>query len=55
METLLTTIGSFIAQIIAWVGDVAGLLITEPLFVLSLGFFVLGGTLGIVSRCLSKS
>ena len=55
MSELLATLALIVADIIGYIGDVATVLVTEPLFVLSLGFFVLGGTLGIVSRCLSKS
>lgn len=56
METLLTTLGTGVTQVVSWVGDVAGTYTTAGNEMLLLGvvFFVVGGAIGIFGRLLSR-
>lgn len=56
-ETLsgfLGNLGSIATQIFAWVGTVAETIVGHPLFYLTIGFLVVGGAIGIVSRLLRR-
>lgn len=55
MSTLLTTLGSIVTQIMTWVGSVATTITDTPLLLLTTGFLVLGGAIGIFGRLLSRS
>lgn len=55
MSTLLTTLGSVVTQIMTWVGTVASTITDTPLLLLTTGFLVLGGAIGIFGRLLSRS
>lgn len=55
LATLLTNLGSIVTQVLTWVGNVCETIISTPLLYLSMGFFVLGGAIGIVGRLLSKN
>lgn len=55
MESLLTDIGSVVTQVIAWVGDVADTIVDTPILLLTTGFLVIGGAVGIFGRLLSKN
>lgn len=55
MSTLLTTLGSVVEQVLVWVGDVADLIVSEPILLLTTGFLVLGGAIGIFGRLLSRN
>lgn len=55
MSALLTTIGTIVTQLLAWIGDVATLMVTEELFVIPLAFFFIGGVCGLIGRILAKS
>lgn len=54
LDTVLTSAGSVITDVMGYVGDVAQTVITEPIFVIPLGFFIIGGSIGIFSRILHK-
>ena len=54
LSDVLTSCGSVITAVMGYVGDVAQLVVSEPIFVLPLGFFVIGGAIGIFSRILHK-
>lgn len=53
MTTLLTDIGLFFTQILAWAGDVADFITTNPLTLLGVGMVVIGFAVGLLSRMIS--
>lgn len=55
MDSLLADIGSVVTQVIAWVGDVADTIVDTPILLLTTGFLVIGGAVGIFGRLLSKN
>lgn len=55
MSALLTELGTVVTQVLAWVGDVADLIVATPFLLLTTGFLVLGGAIGIFGRLLSKN
>lgn len=55
MSTLLSELGSVVTQVLSWVGDVASTIVGTPILLLTTGFLVLGGAVGIFGRLLSKS
>jgi hypothetical protein len=54
MAALLTDIGSFFTAIVTYIGDIAGLFTTEPVFVLTVSMVVVGFTVGIFGRLLRR-
>lgn len=55
MATLLETLGLVVTQVFAWVGTVASTIVGTPLLLLTTGFLVLGGAIGIFGRLLSRN
>lgn len=55
MTSLLTELGTVVTQVFSWVGDVCTCIVGQPLLLLTTGFLVLGGTIGIFGRLLSKN
>lgn len=54
MASLLSSLGSVVTQVISWVGDVCAAIVAQPFLLLTVGFLVLGGTIGIVGRLLKR-
>lgn len=54
MSALLTDLGTIVTQVITWVGTVASTIVSTPILLLTTGFLVLGGAVGIFGRLLSK-
>lgn len=54
MTTLLGDLGTVVTKVFGWVGDVATTIVDNPLLLLTTGFLVLGGAIGIFGRLLSK-
>ena len=54
MTSLLGDLATVVTSVFGWVGSVASTITTTPLLLLTTGFLVLGGTIGIFSRLLSK-
>lgn len=54
MESLWTSISTSADKVIDLVGDVASTIVGSPLLLLTSGFLVVGGAVGIFSRMLSK-
>ena len=54
MEALLTTLGSGVIQVLNWVVNVCNTIVSTPLLLLGVVFFVLGGAIGIFGRLLSR-
>lgn len=55
MATLLSTLATIVTQILTWVGSVASTIVETPILLLTTGFLVLGGAIGIFGRLLSKN
>lgn len=55
MAELLTTLGLVVTQVISWVGVVATTIVETPLLLLTTGFLVIGGAVGIFGRLLSRN
>lgn len=55
MGDLLTTLGTVVTQVLSWVGDVATTIVGTPLLLVTTGFLMLGGAIGIFGRLLSKN
>jgi hypothetical protein len=47
-----TALPEVVTYIISQFTSMAGTLLTEPLFLISVGFFVVGGVIGLVKRIL---
>lgn len=54
LSSFLSDLGTIATQIFSWVGTVAETIVSHPLFYLTIGFLVVGGAIGIVSRLLSR-
>lgn len=55
MSDLLAQLALVVTQVFTWVGTVATTIVSTPLLLLTTGFLVLGGTIGIFGRLLSKN
>lgn len=55
MTELLTDLGTVVTQVMTWVGSVATTITDTPLLLLTTGFLVLGGAIGIFGRLLSRN
>lgn len=55
MESLLTTLGTVFTQVITWVGSIVTCVTGNPILLLTTGFLVVGGAIGIFGRLLSKN
>lgn len=55
MQSLLEELGDVVTEIFSWVGTVASTIVSTPILLLTTGFLVLGGAIGIFGRLLSKN
>lgn len=55
MTELLTNLGTVVTEIVSWVGDVATIVVDTPILLVTTGFLVFGGAIGIFGRLLSKN
>lgn len=55
MQDLLSTLGTVVTQVLTWVGSVASTIVQTPLLLVTTGFLMLGGAIGIFGRLLSKN
>ena len=55
MSELLTELGLVVTQVFTWVGTICTTIVGQPLLLLTTGFLVLGGAIGIFGRLLSKN
>lgn len=55
MESLLTSLSSVVTQVFTWIGTIASTIVNTPLLLITTGFLVLGGAIGIFGRLLSKN
>ena len=54
MATLLADLGTVGTKVLAVVGDVCGVIVDQPLLLLTVGFLFIGGVVGIFGRLLSR-
>lgn len=55
MASLLADLATIVIQIMTWVGTIASTIVSTPILLLTTGFLVLGGAVGIFGRLLSKN
>ena len=55
MSGLLSDLSTVATQIFTWVGTVASTIVSTPILLLTTGFLVVGGAVGIFGRLLSKN
>lgn len=54
MESLLTQLGSVASAVITQVAAICGVIVAQPLLLLTVGFLFIGGAIGIFGRLLSR-
>lgn len=54
MTALLSDLSTVVTQIFSWVGTVSSTIVGTPLLLLTTGFLVIGGAVGIFGRLLSR-
>lgn len=54
MASLLSDLATIVTQVMTWVGTVATTITSTPILLLTVGFLVLGGAIGIFGRLLSR-
>ena len=54
MSALLSDIALIVTQIMTWVATVADTIVSTPLLLLTVGFLMIGGAVGIFGRLLSR-
>lgn len=54
MSTLLTDLGTVVTAVFGWVTTIATTITETPILLLTTGFLVLGGAVGIFGRLLSR-
>lgn len=55
MAQLLQELGTVVTQVLTWVGNVASTIVNTPILLMTTGFLVLGGAVGIFGRLLSRN
>lgn len=55
MSDLMTSLGTVVTQILAWVTSVASTIVSTPILLFTTGFLAIGGAIGIFGRLLSKN
>lgn len=55
MAELISNLSTVVTAVFGWVGTVATTITTTPLLLLTTGFLVLGGAVGIFGRLLSRN
>ena len=55
MTSLLSVLGTVGTSVLDTVSDVAGVIVAQPLLLLTVGFLFIGGVIGIFGRLLSRS
>ena len=54
MGALLTELSTGVGTILGWITNIANTIVSNPLLLLGVVFFVLGGAIGIFGRLLSR-
>lgn len=55
MSTLLASLGSVVTAVLGYVGDICTTIVGQPLLLMTTGFLLIGGCIGIFGRLLSKN
>lgn len=55
MASLLSDLALVVTQVMTWIATIAETITTTPILLLTVGFLVLGGAIGIFGRLLSRS
>lgn len=55
MASLLADLSTVVTSVFTWVGTIASTIVSTPLLLLTTGFLVLGGAIGIFGRLLSRN
>lgn len=55
MASLITELSTVVTAVFGWVGTIASTIVSTPLLLLTTGFLVLGGAIGIFGRLLSRN
>lgn len=55
MSALITELSTVVTAVFGWVGTVASTIVSTPLLLITTGFLVLGGAIGIFGRLLSRN
>lgn len=55
MSALLGQASTVITSVLGWVSDVCSKIVSEPFLLVTFGFLMLGGTIGIIGRLLSRN
>lgn len=55
MSELITNLGTVVTGVFGWVAEVAETVVDTPILLLTTGFLVLGGAIGIFGRLLSRN
>lgn len=55
MSILISELSKVVTAIFGWVGEVATTIVETPILLITTGFLVLGGAIGIFGRLLSKN
>lgn len=55
MADLLADLALVVTQVMTWVSTIASTIVATPLLLVTTGFLVLGGSIGIFGRLLSKN
>lgn len=55
MAALLSTLGEVVTAVLGYVGTICTTIVSQPLLLLTTGFLLIGGCIGIFGRLLSKS
>lgn len=55
MSSLLTTLMEVVTQVMTIIGTICTTIVSQPLLLLTVGFLLLGGAIGIFGRLLSRN
>lgn len=55
MAALLADLALVVTQVFTWIGTISSTIVGDPLLLLTTGFLVLGGAVGIFGRLLSRN
>lgn len=55
MGALLKDLGTVVTAVMGYVGDICSTIIGQPLLLMTTGFLLIGGCIGIFGRLLSKN
>lgn len=55
MASLISELSTVVTAVFGWVGTIATTIVSTPLLLLTTGFLVLGGAIGIFGRLLSRN